>query len=63
MATPAAREVNGVKGPAMADRPGRCLEEPVPRVDAVVGATVTRGRGGMKDLRIGLDGRAQEDMP
>ena len=41
----------------MADRPGRCLEEPVPGVDAVVGATVARERGGMRDLRIGLDGR------
>ena len=57
MAAPAAREVDGVKEPAMADRPGRCLEEPVPGVDAVVGATVARERGGMKDLRIGLDGR------
>lgn len=26
-------------------------------VDAVVGATVARERGGMKNLRIGLDGR------
>lgn len=56
MATPAAREVDGVKEPVMADRPGRCLEEPVPGVDAVV-ATVARERGGMKDLRIGLDER------
>ena len=56
IAAPAAREVDGVKEPAMAGRPGRCLEEPVPGVDAVVGATVARERGGMKDLRIGLDG-------
>jgi len=26
MAAPAAREVDGVKEPAMAGRPGRCLE-------------------------------------
>lgn len=58
MEAPAAREVDGVKEPTMAGRPGRCLEEPVPGVDAVVGATVARERGGMKDLRIGL-----EEMP
>lgn len=29
----------------------------MPGVDAVVGATVARERGGMKDLRIRLDGR------
>ena len=58
MAAPAAREVDDVKEPAMAGRPGRGLEEPVPGVDAVVGATVAQERGGMKDLRIGL-----EEMP
>lgn len=57
VAAPAAREVDGVKEPAMAGRPGQCLEEPVPGVDAVVGATVARERGGMKGLRIWLDGR------
>ena len=58
MLAPAAREVDGVKEPAMAGRPGRCLEEPVPGVDTVVGATVARERGGMKGLQIGL-----EEMP
>ena len=58
MAAPAMKEVDGVKEPVMAGRPGRCLGEPVPGVDAVVGATVARERGGMKGLQIGL-----EEMP
>ena len=54
VAAPAMKEVDGVKEPVMAGRPG----EPVPGVDAVVGATVARERGGMKGLQIGL-----EEMP
>lgn len=50
-------EVMAALAASEVDRPGRCMEEPVPGVDAVVGATVARERGGMKDLRIGLDGR------